>query len=361
MAAFGIAVGCAALVALLNIGHSAAQHTRQMFQRLGSSLVLVSIDTPGVAAPPVRLSLAALPPAIVAAAPVAVSVAAARLGEVREALMVAGSTPALAQVLDLQIHSGRALSRHDDGALHVLLGAALAERWQAKPGDRLQLDNYLFDVIGILAQRGANPMLPIDLDQTVLMPLSALGRLASAGEVSAVLARGDDRGELAAIAQQLLDDLQAQLPALALSVQLPAQLLASMASQTQLLRWSLAGTAAIALLLGGVGIMNVMVMNVSQRRREIGVRLALGARGRDIAGLFLLEAVVLAAAAAFAGLLLGLAAAWGFVWLTGWGFAFDVRSLPAGVGSSLALALFFGLQPALAAARLQPVQALRDD
>lgn len=107
--------------------------------------------------------------------------------------------------------------------------------------------------------------------------------------------------------------------------------------------------------------MNVMVMNVAQRRREIGVRLALGARGRDIAWLFLLEALLLSIAGALLGALLGLAAAWLFALASGWSFAFHAGSLPVSMGASMMLALFFGLQPALAAARLQPVEALRDD
>ncbi|WEZ89496.1 FtsX-like permease family protein [Pseudomonas sp. NyZ480] len=134
-----------------------------------------------------------------------------------------------------------------------------------------------------------------------------------------------------------------------------------MADQSSLFRWLLGGFAGIALLLGGVGVMNVMVMNVAERRREIGVRLALGARARDIAWLFLLEAILLTGAGASTGALVGLVGAWRFAVASGWRFTVDGSSLPLGVGSSLIVGVFFGLQPALAAARLQPVVALRDD
>ena len=122
-----------------------------------------------------------------------------------------------------------------------------------------------------------------------------------------------------------------------------------------------AETLVLALLVGGIGVMNVMVMNVAERRREIGVRMALGARPRDIARLFLLEAVVLAATGALAGAAVGLIMAWAFVHYSGWSdFSFSAAALPLGIGSAIATGLFFGLSPAMAAARLTPVQALRD-
>ena len=116
----------------------------------------------------------------------------------------------------------------------------------------------------------------------------------------------------------------------------------------------------VSLLVGGIGVMNVMVMTVAERRREIGVRMALGARPSDIARLFLLEAMMLATTGAIAGALVGQAAAWLFVRLTGWSvFAMSPIAIPLGIGSAITTGLFFGLAPALSAAKLQPVYALR--
>ncbi|MNM61043.1 Macrolide export ATP-binding/permease protein MacB [compost metagenome] len=361
LALLGIAVGCAALVALMNIGHSAAQHTRQLFQGLGSELLVANLETTIEGGGLMGLELVDLPQGIRAAAPLAASVDTVRFNRVSMETMVVGSTARLIEVLELQAGQGRLLSHYDDLATHVLLGASLAGQLRVSSGDRLQLGAYGFDVIGVLAPRGYNPMLPVNFDDAVLMPLAGIRRLNPAPEVGTLVALGVDAMSLTQAARSLTQYLQSRLPRHEVNVQLPRQMLESMAGQSRMMTWMLASTAAIALLLGGVGVMNVMVMNVAQRRREIGVRLALGARGRDIAWLFLLEALLLSVAGALLGVLLGLAGAWLFTQASAWGFALDAGSLPVSMCVSLVLGLFFGLQPALAAARLQPVVALRDD
>ncbi|WP_423770962.1 ABC transporter permease [Pseudomonas sp. NLJ1] len=362
LALLGIAVGCAALVALMNIGHSAAQHTRQLFQGLGSELLVANLEaTVERGFEPMALEPVDLPPGIRAAAPLAVSVATVRFNGESIETMVVGSTTYLNEVLRLQVDQGRLLSGYDELATHVLLGASLARQLRVSSGDRLQLGAYGFDVVGVLAPQGYNPMLPVNFDDAVLMPLPGVRRLNPPPDVGTLVALGVDAMSLPQAARSLYQYLQSRLPRHEVNVQLPRQMLESLAGQSRMMTWMLASTAVIALLLGGVGVMNVMVMNVVQRRREIGVRMALGARGCDIAWLFVLEALLLSVAGALLGVLLGLAGAWLFTLASGWSFALDAGSLPVSMGISLVLGLFFGLQPALAAARLQPVVALRDD
>ncbi|WNN41064.1 ABC transporter permease [Pseudomonas inefficax] len=361
LALLGIAVGCAALVALMNIGHSAAQHTRQLFQGLGSELLIANLEATVERGEPMALEPVDLPPGIRAAAPLAVSVATVRFNGESIETMVVGSTTYLNEVLRLQVDQGRLLSGYDELATHVLLGASLARQLRVSSGDRLQLGAYGFDVVGVLAPQGYNPMLPVNFDDAVLMPLPGVRRLNPPPDVGTLVALGVDAMSLPQAARSLYQYLQSRLPRHEVNVQLPRQMLESLAGQSRMMTWMLASTAVIALLLGGVGVMNVMVMNVVQRRREIGVRMALGARGCDIAWLFVLEALLLSVAGALLGVLLGLAGAWLFTLASGWSFALDAGSLPVSMGISLVLGLFFGLQPALAAARLQPVVALRDD
>ncbi|MQG91947.1 ABC transporter permease [Pseudomonas sp. MN1F] len=359
LALFGIAVGCAALVAMMNIGYSAAQHARQLYRGLGSDLLVVNLQALDQSAAP--LPLGELPPVIRAVAPLAFAVSSVQAKGISIEVMVAGSTAQLFEVLPLQVAQGRLLSAYDDWVPHVLLGASLATELQVSKGERVRLGTYLFDVVGVLAAQGYNPMLPVNFDDAVLMPLSGMRRLGTLPEVATLVAAAADAASMKHAASSLEQYLRAQLVQHDVDVQLPRQMLESMAGQSRVMTGLLAGTAAIALLLGGVGVMNVMVMNVTQRRCEIGVRLALGARARDIAWLFLLESLLLSVAGALLGVLLGLAGGWLFARSVGWGFALDISALPLGVGSSLVLGLFFGMQPALAAARLQPAAALRDE
>lgn len=362
LALLGIAVGCAAVVALLNVGHSAEVQSRQVFQGMGSELLVATlqhdVEAPGAAQ---SLQLSAFSPQLIAAAPLAMAPVEVRLGKISEALMIAGSTPALAAVLKLAAAQGRLLSEYDAHSPYLLLGATAAQQLQASLGDQVQLGHYLFEVIGILDPLGYNPMLPVAVDDGVLIPLPAMRRLSSAPQISAVVALGRDPQSLPAAAGELADSLRRQLLGTEVEVQAPQQLLDGMASQARVFRWLLAGLGGIALLVGGVGVMNVMLMSVTERRREIGVRTALGARPVDIAWLFLLEAVILASAGAVFGALVGLLAAWLFAWLSGWVFDLDPWSVPLGMFSALLTGIFFGLQPALAAAQLQPVVALRDE
>lgn len=361
LALLGIGVGCAAVVALLNMGHGAAQHVQALFKGMGSELMVVELERQGRGNGAVTPDLTDVSAYVRVVAPLIVAASTVQRPGLRQDAMVVGSTAQLAAVLGLAAREGRLLSVHDVDSLHVVLGASLAAQLAARPGQQLQMGHYLFHVVGVLAATGDNPLLPIMLDQAVLMPLSGMHRLMPAPEVGLMLALGLDPHPLAQSAERLVAHLQAQLPQHQVTVRLPSQLLEGMTGQSQMLNGLLAGFAGIALLLGGVGVMNVMLMNVAERRREIGLRLALGARARDIGWSFLLEALLLSCTGALGGAVAGLLAAWLFAWWSGWPLSLAIYPVPLGVAASLVSGLLSGLYPALAAARLLPVEALREE
>lgn len=367
LALLGIAIGCASVVALLNIGHNAAEEAISTFKDMGSDMLVANIATAEannqrrLFSTLDSLTLTHSLPAMRHAAPLIVTSVDVRLNGHNVGTIAVGSNDELAPTLGLRVAQGRFLSRYDSQSTYVVLGAKAAIELGASSGSRLQLGDYLFEVVGVLQERGRNPLLPIPVDEAILLPIEGMRRLIPAPEISNVvaLARGGD--SLPRQAEALQNYLMRLVPNRDVTVQIPQQLLEGMARQSNTFTWLLVGLGGVSLLVGGVGVMNVMVMNVAERRREIGIRMALGARPKDIGRQFLLEAVVLALAGALAGAIFGLVASWLFIKLSGWGFSLSPLSLPLGIASSLVIGLFFGLHPALSAARLEPVRALRDD
>ncbi|RCW95917.1 MULTISPECIES: ABC transporter permease [Kosakonia] len=374
LALLGIAVGCAAVVALLNIGYNAEREAMSIFRGMGSELLVANIQQPVGSGrkplvAPADLDIDTLHqriPEIDAASALVPSNTQARFNGRTAAATLVGSGAELPSVLRLQLEQGRFLSRFDAQSTYAVLGANVAAQW-AQPdrpvllGDRIQIGGYLFEIVGILRPQGPNPIIPVSVDDAILLPITGMRRVISFPQITGVAVRSRSGEELERIAPRLQAWLSEKMPGFEVNVQVPQQLLEGIEQQSRLFSWLLAGLGGISLLVGGVGVMNVMVMNVSERRREIGVRMALGARPRDIAMLFLLEAIVLATVGALLGAAAGLAAAWLFVWFSGWSdFALSAAALPLGIGSAIVIGLFFGLSPALAASRLEPVEALRD-
>ena len=139
------------------------------------------------------------------------------------------------------------------------------------------------------------------------------------------------------------------------------QLINGMAKQMRLFEMLLGAVGGIALVLGGVGVMNIMLVSVQERHREIGIRLAIGARRRDIQMLFLSEAVILAVLGGLLGILLGFGASYAFARVSNWQFLISPTAAPIGAGVSIVVGIFFGCYPAVMASRLDPIEALRSE
>ncbi|MGS0626634.1 MULTISPECIES: ABC transporter permease [Photorhabdus] len=367
LALLGIAVGCASVIALLNIGYNAANEAISTFKSMGSNILVAHFSfIPGVDVKPApsTLDVQALTrtlPAIAYAAPITLHSTRVRFQGQGIDTNITGTSSDLAKVLDLQIEQGRFLSDYDRQTTYTVIGADIAKQSKIQVGSQLQIGDYLFEVIGILAIQGVNPLLPVSVDDSVILPIEGMRRLRPAPEIGSIIVKTHDTTILNRDATLLRNYLISLSKGRNVEVQIPQQLLDGLTRQTKTFSYLLAGLGGISLLVGGVGVMNVMLMNVSERRREIGVRMALGARPIDIGILFMLEAATLTIAGAIVGSLLGVAAGYLFVKFSGWVFTLSLFSVPLGIASSLVIGLFFGINPALAAAKLQPIEALRDD
>ncbi|MGE5547288.1 MAG: ABC transporter permease [Solirubrobacterales bacterium] len=363
LALLGIVIGTAAVIAMVNIGDNASAESMRAFEAMGPDLIVVQN---GFSAPGKDLGLPAdalerLSQSVAQVAMVApLTTAGRRLGRgAGIPATLVGATPGLTEAARLRLAEGRFVSPFDRLDTFAVVGARVATALSLKVGDRLRLDNYLFTVIGVLEEAGANPLMPFEVNEAVVVPLAAMRRLVANPAPSTALARaaaGTDAVEAGAALAAKLQELR---HGRAVQVQSARQLVEGMRKQAQLFTALLAAIGAISLVVGGVGVMNVMLMNVSERRREIGLRMAVGARRSHIRAMFLFEAATLSLAGGAAGTVLGVLAALAFASVSGWQFALAAEALPLGGMISVVTGLFFGAYPAASAAALDPIETLR--
>ena len=372
LALLGIVMGSCSVVALLNIGGNAATQSLAIFRNLGSDILILQLPplTTGHDGLPLRLDADSLRPdmpAIANLAPVMSYGAPAIFNGQQSNANIIGTIPELFTAAGLSVEAGRTLSGFDRRETYAVIGASLAQALSQpnaplKLGDRVRLHAYQFQIVGILKQEAPGLLLPFNANETLFIPLEGMPRLDPNARLSHVVARANSAEQVplageqlvAAVTRRIAGDAQPNLV-------YAQQVLAGMQQQSQTFTYLLAALGLVSLLGGGVGVMNVMLMNVNERRREIGIRLALGARRRDIRNLFLVEAVALTSIGALFGAALGVVGGWGYAQLSGWAFALEPGALPLGLGSTVLVGLFFGLHPAMTASRLQPVEALRDE
>ncbi|WP_456026731.1 ABC transporter permease [Pseudomonas capeferrum] len=371
LALLGIVIGSSSVVALINIGHNAAVDAAMIFKDMGTDTLVAQFPPKGNSSAPMRasLDLEAVRDTVPGIAHIgALSVFGGPIvfhGRTANANLV-GTTADIKDAMRLVVRDGRFLSPFDASETYAVIGDQLAQALGVpgdplKPGDRIRINDYLFLVVGILHNQARAMLMPVQANESLFIPAEGMRRIYPTPQIGNVIIRAMPGQDMERIARDASSALKRQLTDHDVDIQVPQQMIDGMTRQSRTFAYLLLALGAISLVGGGVGVMNVMLMNVSERRREIGIRMALGARQRDIRNLFLLEAVTLTAVGALCGAVLGMSAAWLYAWLSGWAFALAAAALPLGVGSTLLVGLFFGIYPAVSASRLQPVEALRDE
>lgn len=371
LALLGIVIGSSSVVALINIGHNASVDAAMIFKDMGTDTLVAQFPSKGSNNVPMRTRLDL--DSVRLAVPAIANIGALSLfsgpivfhGRTANANFV-GSTPDIQQAMRLALREGRFLASFDANETYAVVGDQVAQTLGApgdplRLGDRVRINDYLFLIIGILHNQPRAMLMPVQANESLFIPAEGMRRIFPSPQINNVIIRATPGQDMDQVARDTAAALQPQLTEHNVDITVPQQMIDGMTRQSRTFAYLLLALGAISLVGGGVGVMNVMLMNVSERRREIGIRMALGARQRDIRNLFLLEAVTLTAVGALCGAVLGMTAAWLYAWLSGWAFALAVAALPLGVGSTLLVGLFFGIYPAVSASRLQPVEALRDE
>jgi putative ABC transport system permease protein len=376
----GIVIGVGAVIALVTIGEGASARVTSDIAKLGDKLLIVSPGgmrrSSGFAAASgfSQDDVDAIEREIPGAERVAPTVgrqALAVWGNRNWQTSVTGTTNAYLDVRAYGIAHGRRLTDAEVGSGHslCLIGATVRKELfgSADPlGAALRLDKLSCEVVGVLAAKGQSGM-GQDQDDVVLMPLRTVQRrLAGTNEISSVYVTAAASHNTARVKSQLEDLLRerrriAQGAEANFSVRDMQEIAEAMSSATGTLTALLGAIAAVSLLVGGIGIMNIMLVNVTERTREIGIRLAIGALAQEVLWQFLVEAVVLSMLGGIIGIVLGLGGSFAATRSLDVPFVIAPNILMLAFGFSALIGVLFGYLPAHKAARLNPIEALRHE
>ena len=376
----GVVFGVAAVVAMSSVGEGARRETLAQIASLGIDTVTVRPRPaePGEKAPPALPgttadSIGRVVPAVRAVAPLRVAELPAEAGGRTAAVIAIGTTPAYRDATRLEVAAGRFLADLDvaDRKRVAVLGAAAARALfplGSPLGETVRVGGDWFRVVGVLEGR-ASPrgrgaaIRGRDLNRSVLVPLGALDRGAdrrpdSVDEVVFRVATPEAVVPGAGVALALV---RRATGGERIEVIVPREILRQRERTQRVFDVVTGAVAAISLLVGGIGIMNIMLASVAERTREVGVRRALGARRRDVAAQFLVESSLLTVAGGVLGSVLGLVGSALIQVFAGWPTAVHPLMLVSALVVALAVGIGFGFYPAWHAAGLDPVEALRQE
>lgn len=366
LALLGIMIGTASIIAMLNIGHVAQRETLKLFSNLGVDMLQLqasSVDIPPQGLD--RLSLEKLPfrdSDVISVTPFATGRASVSYTVKQADLAVVGITPAFNRLMKVPLEKGRLIGTQDACATVAVAGAAVATQLSApgsplSPNSRIAVGDYIFTIIGILAPVTPQALSPADYNNSLFIPLACARRVLASQDPTAAMVRLVPGRDAEVVGGRLSAMLQK--PGLSIQVISAQSMISVMNQQKQVHSRMLTAIGGISLLVGGIGVMNVMLMNVLERRREIGLRAAIGATPRVIQQMFLVEAGILACLGGVAGAIFGILASYVVAKGAGWTFELALYVLPLGPGMACIVGLIFGLYPAISASRLDPIEALR--
>ncbi|WP_240048190.1 ABC transporter permease [Crenalkalicoccus roseus] len=388
LTALGIFIGVAAVIATVAVGAGARQQVMQQIESLGANLLVIWPGTVRQGA--VRLGAGARPsltwddaqgvveevPSIVAASANIRQGLQVIAGNQNWATTIQGADPDVFVVHDWVIEEGRPFTAEEAraGRKVAVLGATVAEMlfpYENPVGARIRIAATPFEVIGVLGRKGQNAQ-GMDQDDVVMIPfwtarrsVMGAGRVwsRSVNFVSLKVAEGEDMRAAEEEVRALIRQRHRLAPNEPddFNLRNMSDVAATRDASSRTLSMLLASVAAVSLLVGGIGVMNIMLVSVTERTREIGLRLAVGARRRDILAQFLIEAVVLALLGGAAGVVAGIGLSHLLGAAAGWPVLIQWDAVALAVAVSALTGLFFGFWPARRAARLDPIAALRHD
>ena len=377
----GIVIGVAAVITMVTLGNGATRAVKDQISSLGSNLLIVRPGQrlgPGagyIGAPAFKVedarALSAQISAIKAVAPVVNKSTTVIVQANNWNTSITGTTQDYFTTNNWKLAAGRTFNESEEraGSAVCVIGQTLQRELfggRSPVGEEIRIKQFACEVIGLLAAKGQSSM-GSDQDDTVVMPLRTVQRrLTGSQDVRSLMISVKD-GVSTAKVQRQIEQLLRERRRIGdqeddnFNVMDTKQIAETLSGTTRIMTTLLGAVAAVSLLVGGIGIMNIMLVSVTERTREIGIRLAIGALEREVLSQFLIEAVVLSSLGGLIGIALATAASVGLSGLMGIPYQFDPAINLLSFAFSAAIGVLFGYFPARRAASLDPIEALRHE
>jgi putative ABC transport system permease protein len=381
----GIIIGVMAVITMLAVGAGAREAIISSISSIGSNLLIVipGAETQGGARAGPGLSRPTLTtgdvaailrecPAVEDVAPLSSGVAHVVFGPQQWSTIITGSSPSLLNIRDWKLSSGRAFTEQESETSSdvALLGQTVVNTLfgEIDPvGQLIRIKDMPFRVVGVLEPKGQS-IIGQDQDDTIIIPISTVENKLFGnpfpGTVHIIMIKARSAQELDEAQDEVTRLLRQRHHILEnqdddFSVKNLTQIMEIMETATRIMTILLGAIAGISLLVGGIGIMNIMLVSVTERTREIGIRMAVGAKIMDIRLQFIIEAMTLTMIGGAIGIFLGIVIAQIISHFSGWPVIVSVSSVFLGFGFSALVGIFFGFYPAYKASLLNPIDALR--
>ncbi len=384
LALIGIVIGIGSVIAMVSIGKIVQEESLRQFKEMGTDILTIENDSGGGressgggrrprSAAQGKLKLAdvmGIPAGcsgISAVAPSARGNGQASYGgkKMQNASLI-GVTASFLDINKLKIGQGRFISDLDANSQFCAVGSKLAVEMRKLGageviGQKLRVGEHLYTVVGVTTEVLEGGMRRFQPNESIYVHITSALRSSRDAEISGVIARVSNGVTNMAARDQVLAYFKSKAKGTSVKVTSPEEIIAQMEKQMQMFTLLLGAIGSISLIVGGVGVMNVMLVSVSERRREIGIRRALGAKRGDIRGQFLIESIILSLLGGAFGILFGVGASVIISHFAKWHFVLSSGAILLGVGVSNAVGIFFGYYPARQASLLDPIVALKSD
>ncbi len=371
LAMLGILVGTASVVAMVSSGELATQQALAQFKSLGTNLLAVNFFLEGNSSS-AQQSLSATDANNMVSVSNSIDELApytnlytniAFNGDPINASII-GTTESLAPVIQLEMQQGRFISNFDKNSFFCVIGQAIYQQIKGEfvgnlIGHQILLGNTFFTIVGITKTWPQNSFFNQDVNNSIFVPISTSKILSKYAQISSIIMTLEKGADIDATESAITNYMTDLNPQYKLFFRSAIQLIKSMENQKQILTLFLGLIGSISLIVGGIGVMNIMLVSVVERRREIGIRRAIGAKQIDIQLMFLTEAIVLSLLGGILGIIIGILISYLISEFASWSFAIFLLPPTIGFSVSVLIGVFFGFYPAYQASRLDPIQTLR--